>query len=220
MTALIFSDHSVRAILAGAKTQTRRIIKPQPPETTGLYWNTQKNRWYVELDDTLTGIPVPPRRFHVGDEIWVREAWATDRAEDHFREIDWLDPEGAVFYFATADWRRGNAKELDHPGRRRTPFYMPRWACRLTLKVTAIRAEQLQRITEEDARAEGLPLVTFSGGSSTGLDLLGRPSGVACGGAISAREQFIDGWNRLNQRRGYGWKHNPWVWVITFRRIP
>jgi hypothetical protein len=79
---------------------------------------------------------------------------------------------------------------------------MPKEAARIFLKVTDVRVERLQDITEEDAIAEGM--------SKTLVD------GVVF---ISAKGNFHVLWDSLNIKRGYGWEANPWVWVIEFERV-
>ena len=71
---------------------------------------------------------------------------------------------------------------------------MPRWACRLRLEVTAIRMEQLQAISRNDAEAEGM------------------------NGSLTPLVGYRILWDQLNAKRGYGWDKNPWVWVIEFKR--
>lgn len=79
-----------------------------------------------------------------------------------------------------------------------SPIFMPRWASRLTREITAVRVERVQDITEEDAWAEG-----FNDDD----------------GYSSARMWFMNIWDSINAKRGYGWDANPWVWVISFKRI-
>ena len=82
---------------------------------------------------------------------------------------------------------------------------MPHWASRLTLKVLRIRVESLQEITLEDVKAEGIGSFTFA-------------KGVLSETPPDPRWKFIELWNSLNAKRGYGWAANPWVWVVEFRQ--
>jgi hypothetical protein len=93
-----------------------------------------------------------------------------------------------------------------HDGPWKPSIFMPRWASRITLEITNIRAERLQEITEEDARDEG---VIFVEEQLPGDDTW-RPY---------ARKEFESLWNSLNAKRGHGWQTNPWVWVVEFKRI-
>ena len=85
-------------------------------------------------------------------------------------------------------------------GRWRSPIHMPRWASRITLEVTDVRVERLQDISEEDAEAEGM-----------------RESIVLPGDRGSFVPEFADLWHFLNEKRGFGWDTNPWVWVVEWR---
>jgi hypothetical protein len=80
----------------------------------------------------------------------------------------------------------------------RSPIFMPRWASRITLEIINIRVERIQDISEADAFAEGI-----SGG-----DWLGDPVG-----------EYKKFWNSINEKRGFGWETNCWVWILEFKRI-
>ena len=176
---ILFSGPMVRAILDGRKTMTRRVMKPQPedyPYHHGLaVYRVAKKCTY--------GVP--------GDLLWVRETWASDvdgcPAGLSYR-ADHLDPRGD-----------GPA----NPMRWRPSIFMPRWASRLTLRITSIRVERVQDITEADARAEGFK------------DVAGK---YARGD--EARIWFAELWDDINAKRGFGWDANPWVWVVGFEQVP
>lgn len=208
---IIFTAESVRAILSGAKTQTRRIINPQPHQkTTLIEWNDADRAWIpwdwgFGTGVRMTGDPIRSR-FRVGDVLWVKEAWRTEelptgesgirfRADDSFRVIEntkaaseaWLSAHIRGNPFAAA-LRRGNAW--------RSPLYMPRWASRVAREVTEVRAQRVQAISEEDAVAEG-----FAGSE-----------------VETPREQFATAWDRINGTRS-PWARNDFVFAYTFRRI-
>lgn len=205
---ILFSGPMVRAILEGHKTQTRRIIKPQPyhkdaPEScledavANLMWKGQ-NDWPCE-HNCPCGVP--------GDRLWVRETfrqWDTDMCGCGENCI--CPPSGTPCYRATV-----NPKAEASIDECYTPWcpsiYMPRWASRITLEITGIRVERLRDISENDAKAEG---VTISGGWNAD----GTNYGVNYTGPFSHL------WNAINCKRpGYAWADNPWVWVIEFKRI-
>jgi hypothetical protein len=104
---------------------------------------------------------------------------------------------------------------------------MPRTACRLRLKITGIRVERLQDITEEDAKAEGLSCLTKDGGITYkyGIpDSDGLPGNDDFGWHwhdwnIDPRKSFQKLWDSINKDRGYGWDTNPWLWVISFEKV-
>ena len=188
---ILFSAAMIRALLDGRKTQTRRVLKPEPYEFRGEWWITDRVSGDCQLDDWVNDrIGIGPR-FAIGDRLWVREAHAFDGP--------------MVRYCATDD-----VHELR---KKRPSIHMPRWASRLTLTVTDVRVQRVQEISEADALSEG---VEHSQDRSRGnvigwRDYLER--GGKCG---TARGSFQSLWNSLNAQRGYGWDANPWVAVYTF----
>lgn len=134
---ILFSGPMVRAILEGRKTQTRRIVKPQPDnairpvpdEDPEPYWNVGGFRLRSDASN-----PIRPKA-RPGEEMWVRETWNGTQGE-------------GVAYRATEPHMDGEPW--------RPSIFMPRWASRLTLAVKAVRVERLQGISEQDAKAEGV----------------------------------------------------------------
>ena len=236
-----FKGEMVRAILDGRKTQTRRIMKVQPwpdalvtvehyhPTVIDRHGDMQpgKEIFGAHWDDGEYGCRSPYGA--PGDMLWVREAW---RAWSQYE--DWppsrLPPVVDVQYIAdaSAPWS----------SRHRSPRYMPRWASRITLRITDIRVERLQDISEDDARAEGCEARQFPGPWWQGYRDLGDGELIhqqAAGETApdwmiepkkmpptpwldrSARDGFRSIWMGL-----YGpgaWDENPWVWVISFERV-
>jgi hypothetical protein len=128
----------VRAILDGRKTQTRRVVKPQPTEETG--WGGFEGMGYLPVKEDEEPLHCPYGR--PGDHLWVRENY-TVNGDGMFYSADGseIEPsEGAVW----------EGKEGGHPS-----IHMPRWASRITLEVTGVWVEQVQQIRNVDARAEG-----------------------------------------------------------------
>jgi hypothetical protein len=131
----------VRALLAGTKTQTRRLAWRDRAHQVGQ-----------------SPAPATWQSVQAGDRLWVREAWCPVDDREHGGEL-WVD------YRATPRWPETSTKRAagwdeapDERGalRWRSPIHMPRWASRLTLHVDAVRLERLWDLTEEDARAEGV----------------------------------------------------------------
>ncbi len=189
---ILFSGPMVRAILEGRKTQTRRVIKPAPgdhPDDEG---------------DVLYRCPygIP------GDGLWVREK-AKLRAVCGGVWVDLL--------FAAdekpVEFQQKNSKPFRATSW--TPsIHMPRWASRISLEVLKIRVERVQDISEADAVAEGAMAV-----DSETMQTAARAA--AAEGQITSvgpRDYFRWLWESINAARGFGWKKNPWVWVIDFRR--
>ena len=195
---ILFSAPMVRALLAGTKTQTRRIFKPDRMtwDANGRY-TTHAMRG-GELSTTGSGPFKPSSWLHYcpygqpGDRLWVRESFA--------RVPTACESEDIVF---AADYQDGSDRAA---GVRYTPsIHMPRWASRITLEVTGVRVERLQDIDLADALAEGI--------SDTGALILDR-AGNEQGGPIA---EYAVLWEQIN---GPGsWDANPWVWVIEFKRV-
>ena len=200
---ILFSAPMVRAILDGRKTQTRRIVKPQPEWAEGAwYWrhpryNNGLGVHYFHTDAesaaekmaTVCPYGVP------GDRLWVRETWFDNMASDDGDEA--RTPARCVY--------RANGEFIDQfpeeymDGKWTPSIHMPRWASRITLEITGVRIERLQDITNNDALDEGTPdLRTIE----NGWDM---------------RRCFQDLWEQIN---GVGsWGENPWVWVIEFKKV-
>lgn len=203
---ILFSAPMVRAILSGAKTQTRRILK-QPRRTDGAKL----------LPELLQRIGVGHACPHgaVGDQLYVKErCWiwgrwtrngltAKGRQKWRFRasgkrQVVYEAPD------AVAPRRAPDGQDGPEGWVLRIPRFMPRWASRITLEVTGVRVERLHGITEEDAIAEGCP-GTRGGRHPAGDD----------GQAPS--EEFRDLWRDINGAES--WDANPWVWVVEFKRV-
>lgn len=207
---ILFSAEMVRAILDGRKTQTRRKMKVQPwpgatvevgpyhphivdrngesqpgPATFGAIWDYQD---IVNGGDTGLRCPYGA----LGDTLWVRETWAPH-------------PHGVMRCGAVY---RADLGAVPDASRWRPSIHMPRWASRITLRITDVRVERLQDISEDDAKAEGCE-----------NPLIGAEAPAAGPGVFLADERtsFARLWNHIN---GAGaWRDNPAVWVVAFERV-
>jgi hypothetical protein len=166
---IVFSAPMVRALLDGRKTQTRRVLKPQPEVVThghvgALGGGCYPYRWLVsEHGPTVYGSNpqdfarrVAERTpYAEGDRLWVREQWSGPHA---WRETLPRNRQRCGSPTATQVWYWADG-EPDHGDweRPRSPAYMPRWASRITLLVTDVRVQRVQDISAEDAMAEGGP---------------------------------------------------------------
>lgn len=153
---ILFSGATVRALLAGTKTQTRRVCKPA--ETIGLSFvvDCGDGTWGDEegLFDSFACPYGQP-----GDRLWVRETWQAVRGNDRARHIC-IHPKPNVGWLEYAATPR-----LDEPAYKWRPsIHMPRWASRILLEVTEVRVERLQDISRGDAMAEGCPFPNMAAG--------------------------------------------------------
>lgn len=200
---IIFSAPMIQALLAGTKTQTRRAMKSQPEHCISLselhrtYPASYPNHWaeagasIVQLRDGEAPYWECPYGT-VGDLIWVRESWAADSQVDSVppRQLSKGEP---IFYPADGSVRETGCSMIA-PGKSRPSIHMPRWASRLTLRITDVRVQRLQGISGADAVDEG----ALSRLPDNGI----------------AQSQFQDMWASI-----YGpdsWHTNPWVWAISF----
>ena len=171
MRPIIFSGEMVRAILDGSKTQTRRLIKPQPAnvDAAGRWYRMPSGGLSLNCYDCPYGRP--------GDRLWVRETWSyavmrsvidgSDVVVTSYRAI-----EGAMML----------------GGRWRPSIHMPRGASRLTLEITEVRVQRLCDLSHEDCLAEGI----------SGLEMA---RGILSENPPDPRWRFIELWNSINGKR-------------------
>lgn len=210
---ILFSTSMVQAILEGRKSQTRRIVKPQPVQQVmgggpfeamkslgisddPLGWTWKGTRWMPWPESILNMSPYGK----TGDRLWVRETWAY---------VDFAGEDNGYVYRATdPDW------ETTEEWRWRPSIHMPKAAARIWLEVTEVRVERLQEISEEDAIAEGVETMSIDrvkcyrdyGGDDGEDTWIGSPT-------IS----FETLWQSINGAES--WEQNPFVWVIKFKRL-
>ena len=205
---VLFSTPMVRAILDGTKTQTRRVIKPQPLENTngylykGAFWGFGE----IVPQKMIQYAPYKP-----GDILWMRETW-TDECNMlqnalSGRKINYCadcndDPYG-IFKCV---WKK------------KPSIHMPRKAARIFLEIKSVRVERLQEITEEDAKKEGSYLGRCDcpqmQNNKTPLEAAFIQHSCHIHG-----DEFKYLWDSLNAKRGYSWESSPWVWVVEFVRV-
>lgn len=187
----------IQSILSGRKSQTRRVVKPQPKVVHALYPDSsiETDRIFRKGDQRIHS-PYP-----TGTRLWVRETFATRRDLSHVEyRADRQEPVGLPFehiYDERTKWLPS--------------IFMPRRLSRINLLVTRVRCQRLQEITEEDAMAEGAEPWPFD------------PEQPMTSGELGAvcpyRGGFAVLWDDINTDRGFTWYSNPWVWAYTFQRI-
>lgn len=183
---ILFNTKMVRAILDGRKDATRRIVKGFIPDDAVWGYTAFTPKGYISCRGTFAdgyGEKFFKLPCESGDILYVRETWKKA-------------PNGYYYY---EDWQRNDIADVT---KWKPSIHMPKEAARIWLKVTDVRVERLQEITEVQAQAEGC---------NSGL----------LTGACTARGQFEDLWNSTVKKSDidrYGWDANPWVWVIEFER--
>lgn len=215
---IIFNTEMVKAILSGNKTQTRRPIKGVNPKwdmvgglcndmvvtatdkngdeygkpVDGLFVTFKDDEGYVEF-------PVFNSKYEKGDILYVRETWC--KLYDLDGNDQTIENTGKVYYaadnptFQYSYFLRDDGTHKDYPAWKPS-IHMPKEAARIFLRVTDVRVERLQDITEKDAISEGF--------SATGN--------------IGELYEFIRGWNDIYSDKGYNWDTNSYVWVYEFEK--
>lgn len=230
---ILFNAEMVRAVLDGRKTQTRRVVKPQPEKQTEWFKYLEEGK-YISMNHIL-GIGNPTSIGNAikcpygspGDELWVRETWMDAGKEipgSKHGEI-WYKANDCEEYAISCEPRECRPKW-------KPSIHMPRWASRIQLRVKDVRVERVQDISEEDARSEGVRPNWC--GELSGWDP--DEHGFMCQEGIrhwekypesdwdggyhrTGKEAFESLWDSINEKRGFGWEKNPWVWVVEFERI-
>ena len=213
---ILFGDPMVRAILEGRKTVARRVVVPKTePKVTP----TEMEPWFLDgerqLDDD--GRPCWNGYHHdypsshgkwfscnqgkVGDLLWVREAWRPCGVQKFGMGKQDISPEQADWYDYRADYV---TKDGQAAFKWRPSIFMPKAACRLKLRITDVRVERLHKIKATDCIREGIQTE--------------RDINTPCG-EVEAFNKMIALWDGINQKRGYGWDTNPFVWVVEFEKI-
>jgi len=227
---ILFNGEMVRAILTGTKTQTRRPIMPPGDQNRGSVYlpyddrgdvpdkyavfgaiatNESESNFGVEFKGPL-GAP--------GDTLWVREtfratgAWCGPTSGNRIlyradsAEREFVRPGGPTYHVA----------RLTDPWRPST--HMPRWASRITLAVTSVRVERVQDISPDDCEEEGIQ------GKTIPSPVRGQPYGEYTNGDgliyPEPRLAYEVLWDDIYADRNLGWDDNPWVWAVTFERVP
>lgn len=215
---IFFTADMVNAILDGRKTQTRRVMRDQPSEDWRPHGRQDEVHKMVDGDFIMgRGAPVVMGYGYSnydGDEgyacpygkpsdhLYVRESWAHDRQFDHLAPTRF--PESAqntqhVVYGSdiVQGWHR-----------KRASIHMPKWASRIMLELTEVRAERVQDISEAEILAEGITVPIAA--QMTGIPWSDMPT-------LHHAWRYV--WDHINAGRGYGWDKNPWTWVLTFERL-
>ena len=194
---ILFNTEMVRAILDGRKTQTRRIIKPQP---TNPRWN---NIGWVGWDDGhgyQIKAPCNP-----GDIQWVRETWVFDSGDEDYGTGCFMYKADMPIHIDAKDTAHGDDVDITAEDYKWHPsIHMPKDAARIFLRVKDVRVERLQDISAADIRSEGLSSMC-----------------AMVGDMEIARLEWRNLWNSTIKEADlpvYGWEANPWVWVIEFER--
>jgi hypothetical protein len=221
---ILFSGPMVRAILEGKKTQTRRIIKPQPcpddgPIKVDWFHPTMVDKWgnedagpevfgaFSECGEWGAKCPYGAP----GDRLWVRESIDGTLGCDSYYLADETRVVDAIGWF-----------DLNLPVRKIPSIHMPRRVSRITLEITEVRVERLQEISEVDAINEGILSVRSPEWDRQHFPAWRSEFDSACAAnrkppvGPSPARTYQALWESINGKGS--WESNPWVWVIEFAR--
>lgn len=204
---ILFSGEMVRAILDGRKTMTRRVTPFSELDVERLdsewYWyhirfrDPKRNHGFATggggpngIDAGFAAVVKRFSPYKVGQRLWVRETFRLTAFER---------------YQATVEYAADSTTQKLIPAvlpvtvglKWRPSIFMPKWASRITLEVTAVRVERLKDISWEDAIKEGFRVD---------------------GSEIGVLDKFQSLWDKINGKK-HPWASNCWVWVVEFRRI-
>lgn len=205
---ILFNTDMVRAIMYGRKTCTRRVIKPQWEECPACKY-VHNEYIYDKMAENVycarCGCPLEPERrspYQPGDILYVRETWS--EWTDGYLYKAWNSPFPQAGESPVMKW---------HPS-----IHMPKEAARIWLKVTDVRVERLQEITEEGAIREGAEGEECH---HTNVGAFGCTDCMNTGWIEPPQVGFMQIWDSTIKKSDidrYGWDANPWVWVIEFER--
>lgn len=218
---IIFTAWSIPKIMDGTKTVTRRTYglefvnqdpdafafiemqgnmaifhQMRPSNLLKEFPRTYYSKVYREENHIVTPIKCPYGA--VGDRLYIKEAWqyVGGIQAGSAIQVPVIKYKADGYVQSCEDGKSTKTVIIDAAGKWRSSMFMPRWASRIGLEITEVRAERLQGISVKDARAEG-------------TDINYR----------APLMEFRRLWDSLNFRRGYGWDFNPWVWVIDFKLL-
>ncbi len=224
-TGILMTGSNVKLLIDDLKTQTRRVVKPQPEIVgdhviTCLHWkgvNCGSIRGNGQ-DCLKTQCPYG----QVGDRLWVRELLREERKGAWFYDVD-----NAPVMVAKSDelamrtWT--HHKEQDYC----SSMFMPKWACRLWLEITEVRVEQINQISEEDAKAEGMGNMSGLSSFVTSFrwywdSINAAPKPQYCKKVITHYTSYPwEAIQEVREYRGLPWYvcGNPWAWALSFKKI-
>lgn len=209
---ILMHARSIKGVLAGTKTQTRRVVKPPrgwadkyPYIDRSVMKESWQTWWWNGVHEHV-GVAQDCPYGQPGDRLWVREGWqAFDRERQRFAGTTAIASAQMHVYATTVErgmcdieYRADSDPKRDF-GDWRPSIHMPRWASRITLEITDVRVERVQEINYPDMRAEGALPAAICGGEQ----------------AVLQRDYFQPLWDDTNGKGAWG--RNDWVWVVGFK---
>lgn len=214
-TPILFTGEMVRAILSGAKTETRRLSGLEKLNTSYFKDRVAKvecrdGLWQFWTKDAgASALPVFLARCPYGGKggsLWVKETFQQ-------APIPGMGSDIPLFVYRADDpkafWNRQSI------GKWKPSIFMPRAASRITLKIVSVRVERLKDMFAADCVREGIPLESHK----CGCEICSNTSNLCPATQSGLMTAFQELWDSINQKSGFGWDSNPWVWIVAFQRI-
>lgn len=212
-------QHEVKAILAGRQTMFRRVMKVQPEDrcpVTGLPDIRREPYGVCSVESCPFGQP--------GDRLYLKETWRVNRVgilshgtEGRQIEIEFPVSDGYTTQrlcpLTDDNQERANHYYSKHSSYGKSTYspstHMPRWASRIRLEIEEVRVEQVQAILPPDVHAEGVE-----------RQHVAKYMGHGIHHDDAHALAFAELWDTNNgKREGCSWESNPFVWVVTFKRV-
>ncbi len=154
---IIFNSEMIRAILDDRKTQTRRIVKPQPSKENHISWGISERPFWYEMHRSFVVQEIKCPYGKLGDRLWVRESFGYDAVI-----VKGAGNKNIKYKVSASGFELENYKW-------KPSIHMPRWASRITLEITDIRVERLREISLDDINSEGVKINTYPYGKVEGM---------------------------------------------------
>lgn len=200
---ILMSAPMVLAILEGRKTETRRVMKPQPvhyPDGDIGWWGPDR---FTDVHECACPYGYP------ADGLYVKEAMRRHHGSifdggTYCADLTPVFGDDAHKCLGRAVWQW----QRDYL----PPMFCPRWASRITLEIVDLRVQRVQDTSADDAIAEGVV-------DKSAEEIAPLPHETQEMYRYHALKFYRELWDNLNANRGYSWESNPWVWAITFRKV-
>ncbi len=199
---ILYTKENRQKCRDGVKTQTRRLIVPQPED---VYQDIESGRFYTEERPRFGETEIKPR-YQVGDHLYLKEPYRFQIYPYQVPALQYKDDNKTFLSPEHAAYMKKRVKD-----KWISPISLPKFAARTWFEVTRVWVERVQDISELDALAEGVDGERVVHGKLNGVE------GDYVEG--SCRDGFKALWDSINKKNGFGWDVNPWVWCYEFKLI-
>ena len=211
MKGILFKPESIKAIVEGRKTQTRRLgglkgINEYPDQWELMPGHDADSLIWLFRNTEISEITSVKPRYQQGETVYIKETWAVDKEYDSLKPTEL--PSGLSLIYPYGGDPEDDIRIPDCYGRIRSPLHLRAEDARYFIKILAVRAERLQGITDADAVAEGIII-------EKGRYIVVARSSENGAAYAMPRDAYFVLWDSIN--KDYPWESNPWVFPYTFR---